>query len=629
MPHVSGHKEQTGLMSNPYKQAAESMKSVGIKSLSGSTTSSPKGQQAQQKQRESGFKPIRDYNRGPVGSSGNGKWNAGFDDDEESKSWDSIQNNPNRNRILNEVVEKYNESWLGAHNEWGDFEDDLPITQAAKFGSNFLLRATALPFELVSAKFVGDPAANIYEGLQEAGYVAPTGTKKTISDKGILGKLPIGGMEYEQPSPFEFGMGAKTVAEIGGAVYSIPSLIKFGATGINAVKNIFNKNVSVKPINISKIDNATTNDEKIAAVNEWNASNPNNRVVDFVDLQAVSAFVKENPKYLYHQHPNIKISKETDNFGIITDKNIFTKDVETEVARIITSGTDEAAFLQNTINNLDESLTKTVLVFNGKTNVPVKIPKIFYHGTSKNFMKFDVNSPKTHSELGGFNGVTDDFDTARFYATMKGGPEKDEFGNFLSAGTEKQEAFLAVEQLYETEKIFVGTLNVKKLWKLSDENDVELLAHTVASKKWNDEVMPPVIKESSKWKINPENDVPLISDDYVVNPTYNQRYETNIKFLQTNQSPWKMIEDNISYLNKKYKYDAFQTKEHGRINIMLTDPDNQLVPIHNALRDKNIQTREWGNGFETKVNYVEDVREFDMPLYGKEYKGAFQIEMVM
>ena len=44
MAHVSGHKEQTGLMSNPYKQAAESMKSVGIKSLSGVTTSSPKGQ---------------------------------------------------------------------------------------------------------------------------------------------------------------------------------------------------------------------------------------------------------------------------------------------------------------------------------------------------------------------------------------------------------------------------------------------------------------------------------------------------------------------------------------------------------------------------------------------------------
>ena len=99
-------------MSNPYKQAAESMKSVGIKSLSGVTTSSPKGQQAQQKQRESGFKPIRDYNTGPVGGSGNGRWNAGFDDDEESKSWDSLQNNPNKNRILNEVVSKYNESWL-------------------------------------------------------------------------------------------------------------------------------------------------------------------------------------------------------------------------------------------------------------------------------------------------------------------------------------------------------------------------------------------------------------------------------------------------------------------------------------------------------------------------------------
>ena len=37
--------------------------------------------------------------------------------------------------------------------------------------------------------------------------------------------------------------------------------------------------------------------------------------------------------------------------------------------------------------------------------------------------------------------------------------------------------------------------------------------------------MPPVVKESSKWKINPENDVPLTSNDYVVNPTYNQRYE--------------------------------------------------------------------------------------------------------
>ena len=622
MPHVSGHKEQTGLMSNPYKQAAESMKSVGIKSLSGATTSSPKGQQAQQKQRESGFKPIRDYNTGPVGGNGNGRWNAGFDDDEESKSWDSLQSNPNKNRILNEVVEKYNESWLGAHNEWGDFEDDLPITQAAKFGTNFLLRATALPFELASAKFVGDPAANIYEGLQEAGYIDPTGTKKTISNKGILGKLPIGGTEYEQPSPFEFGMGAKTTAEIGGIVYSIPSLIKFGATGINAVKNIFNKNVSVKPINISKIDNATTNDEKIAAVNEWNASNPNNRVVDFVDLQAVSAFVKENPKYLYHQHPNIKISKETDNFGIITDKNIFTKDVETEVARIITSGTDEAAFLQNTINNLDESLTKTVLVFNGKTNVPVKIPKIFYHGTTKNFMKFDVNSPKTHSDVGGFNGVTDNIDTARInYAMSRGGPLKDEYGEFLPAGTKEEEAFEALEQIYETPKIFTGTLNVKKLWKLSDENDIELLAHIAATKKWNPDTSPSsiaVLKDSAKWKSNPDKPVDFTLDDFVENPTYNQRYEKNIEFLKSS-NPWSLIEDNITYLNKHHGYDAFQTREANRINIMLTDPNNQLIPIHNTLRDKNIQTKEWGNGFETKVNWkVEDIRG-----------GSWEIEMAM
>ena len=53
---------------------------------------------------------------------------------------DELLNDPKRNRILNEVVEKYNESWLGAHNKWGNFEDDLPITQAAKWGSNFIFR---------------------------------------------------------------------------------------------------------------------------------------------------------------------------------------------------------------------------------------------------------------------------------------------------------------------------------------------------------------------------------------------------------------------------------------------------------------------------------------------------------
>ena len=52
---------------------------------------------------------------------------------------------------------------------------------------------------------------------------------------------------------------------------------------------------------------------------------------------------------------------------------------------------------------------------------------------------------------------------------------------------------------------------------------------------------------------------------------------------------------------------------------MLTDPNNQLIPIHNTLRDKNIQTKEWGNGFETKVNWkVEDIRG-----------GSWEIEMAM
>ena len=79
------------------------------------------------------------------------------------------------------------------------------------------------------------------------------------------------------------------------------------------------------------------------------------------------------------------------------------------------------------------------------------------------------------------------------------------------------------------------------------------------------------------------------------------------------------LDSNITYLNKHHGYDAFQTREANRINIMLTDPNNQLIPIHNTLRDKNIQTKEWGNGFETKVNWkVEDLRG-----------GSWEIEMAM
>ena len=84
---------------------------------------------------------IKLSGKGPVGGTGNGKWNAGFDDDEESNEWDILrEESKNKNRILNEVVEKYNQPWLGAHNKWGNFEDDLPITKAAKWGSNFIFR---------------------------------------------------------------------------------------------------------------------------------------------------------------------------------------------------------------------------------------------------------------------------------------------------------------------------------------------------------------------------------------------------------------------------------------------------------------------------------------------------------
>ena len=120
MPHVPGH-NPGGLMSNPYQQAAESMQQaglsgvgdVGVKERKKTSEKNPSYVPPQ-----SGGTITETQPNGPVGSNGNGKWNAGFDDDEESKSWTNLYSLPGKTRILDEVVSKYNQSWLGAHNEW-------------------------------------------------------------------------------------------------------------------------------------------------------------------------------------------------------------------------------------------------------------------------------------------------------------------------------------------------------------------------------------------------------------------------------------------------------------------------------------------------------------------------------
>jgi len=507
MPHVPGH-NPGGLMTNPYQQAAESMQQAGLSGVGDVGVEERKKTSEKNPSYvppQSGGTITETQPSGPVGANGNGKWNAGFDDDKESKSWDSIQNNPNRNRILNEVVEKYNESWLGAHNEWGDFEDDLPITQAAKFGSNFLLRATALPFELVSAKFVGDPAANIYEGLQEAGYVDPTGTKKTISDKGMFGKLPIGGMEYEQPSPVEFGRGVKTTAEIGTAVASVPSLVRLGLTGVNNLKTLFNT----------------------------------------------------NPKYVYHQ----QFSQIPEGqFAIADDLNAFEKTANKELVKIINSNTDEGNIIKNITINSDD------LVKN----------KIFYHGTTKNFMKFDTSS-KIFSGHAGFNGVTDSIDTARHYSQIK----MADLHGYSKLDDNAWELSI-LEERFEQPKILGGILNIEKgkLWKLSNQKDIELVA-------WIEANNP---KSIFKY--------PNISKT--------EQFKRNVEFLKTDKDPWEMIENNINTLQKKYKYEAFQTKESWgdlpgeKINIMLTNPEKQLVPIYNPNKEI-LSEKGWAHGFKVRA----------------------------
>tara|TARA_R100001594_G_scaffold15260_1_gene32111 strand:+ start:988 stop:3270 length:2283 start_codon:yes stop_codon:yes gene_type:complete len=226
MPHVPGH-NPGGLMTNPYQQAAESMQQAGISGVGDVGVKERKKTSEKNPSYvppQSGGTITETQPSGPVGSNGKGKWNAGFDDDEESKSWDLVQNNPDRNRILNEVVAKYNEPWLGAHNKWGDFEDDLPITQAVKWGSNFLFRTMGVTYEIPKAKFFDDPVLNTYEALQGAGYIPPKGTKRTT---------PIYNIETTIDDPYTFAKKASLGFDIGATAYSIPSLFRLGGAAIS------------------------------------------------------------------------------------------------------------------------------------------------------------------------------------------------------------------------------------------------------------------------------------------------------------------------------------------------------------------------------------------------------------
>ena len=245
MPHVSGHKGQTGLMSNPYQQAAESMQQAGLSGVG------DVGVKERKKTSEKNINYVppppsghitETQPKGPVGGTGNGKWNAGFDDDEESNEWDILrEESKNKNRILNEVVEKYNQPWLGAHNKWGNFEDDLPITKAAKWGSNFIFRTMGVTYEIPKAKFIDDPAINIYEALQNAGYIDPPGTKRTT---------PIYNIETTVDDPYTFAKKVSTGVDIGAAVYSLPSIFQLGRAAISGgykkVQNFFKPKEPIK-----------------------------------------------------------------------------------------------------------------------------------------------------------------------------------------------------------------------------------------------------------------------------------------------------------------------------------------------------------------------------------------------
>ena len=449
MPHVSGH--TSGLMSNPYKQAAESMKAAGIKSLSGETTSDTRGYQARKKQIKSGFKPTGDRDRnGPVGTTGDGRWNAGYDDDtNEKKHWDSIQNDKNRNRILNKTVENYNKSWLGAHAEWGNFEDDTKLTTAIKTGSNFLMRALYAPVDITYAKFVGDPAANIYEGLQEAGYVSPTDTKKTISDTGMFSKLPIGGLEYEQPSPVEFGTGVKTAAEIGTGIYSIPSAVRLIGSGFNKLKSLYpnwkgttafskNKNAKIKPLIVSG---------NVREIDLPNIKGKTPFLIETKDGQSVWKYY-DNVDSPLEQGDKIPLFIGTDEASYVAKSHLdkahqknrsyvdglpkilkwndlpYADGAQTILTQLLhKSYTAKNSKLKKVLDDAGVTPDKNpasfqTVIINGKEET---IPKIIYHATSSFFDKgLKSNAKAIHSaddKL--FLGFTDNIDDALGYAKME------------------------------------------------------------------------------------------------------------------------------------------------------------------------------------------------------------------
>ena len=441
MPHVPGH-NPGGLMSNPYQQAAESMQSVGISSLSGTTTSDKKGTQAKQKQIESGFTPVQNYGgNSPVGSNGNGKWNAGFDDDEESKSWDSIKNEPDRNRILNEVVAKYNEPWLGAHNKWGNFEDDLPVTQAVKWGSNFLFRTMGLTYEIPKAKFFDDPVMNTYEALQDAGYIDPAGTKRTT---------PIYNIETTIDDPYTFAKKTSTGFDIGTGAWGITSFAKSIPTMFNSLKNIYknwtgttavakSKNAKIQPLIINADDIDANALPKIEGKTAFLITNKDGqsfwKYYDNIDSPLEQSGVV--PLFTGTDEAAIGVKSHLDKVHQINRSYVdglpkimkwndlpYADGAQTILTNLVhKTYTAKNSKLKQILDDAgvtpqqNPEAFQTVII-NGEEQI---IPKIVYHATSSFFDKgLKSNAKAIHSADGKmFIGVTDNIDDSLGYAKME------------------------------------------------------------------------------------------------------------------------------------------------------------------------------------------------------------------
>lgn len=626
MPHIAGHTETTSLMAKP-QQDTRFGGQMEIRNR-------PVAKKEYTKRAKT-YIDKRDTNN-PVGATGDGKWNAGYDDDtNEKKHWDTMSDYSKKyDRVLIDTVDKYNKTWLGANAKWGNFEDDTKLTEAVKTGSNFLMRLFMAPTEIAFAKFAGDPAANTYEALQNAGYIDPTGTKKTISDTGMFSKLPISGLEYEQPSPVEFGKGFKTTAEIGTGLYSIPSAVRLIGSGFTKLKSLYpnwggttaiskTKNAKIQPLVFNANDVLEVNLPKIEGKTPFLIETKDGGAVwkfyDNIDSPLEQADIiplitgTDDASYVVKSHLD-KVHQVNRSYVDGLPKIMKWKDLpyadgaQTILTNLLhKSYTAKNSKLKKILDDAgvtpdNNPMSFQTVIINGKEET---IPKILYHATSSFFDKgLKSNAKAIHSaDDKMFIGTTDNIDDALGYSKME---EMALDPNIPQQFQIEPRIYVSVPKLNNTFDVannpyhlneaatYIGTQRYNHIQgiKRIDWDELDVVENYWYGAK----------KQTSHGQWTIEQHINNVKDELsnMVKSNWESLENEMRLFDDVTGQPTSVILKDGSVVNHKLQldgYDSFVTKEllqskfdaqdigylmggksHNQTNIMIFDADKNLIP---------------------------------------------------